>query len=292
MQTESVLPALQKTIESLFSGLDKSAAYLDLFITHWPYSVDPACTVSPAPFEQRRGYSPDAYLSVWREMEAAVDAGLVRRLGCSNMTPKKLHALWAAARIQPVNVQVELHPCLAQPTLHAFCAARGIVLTGYSPLGSPGRPAAYRADGDPDVLRHPALVSVAARLDRTPAQVALRWAVQVSPPKIWARGSVPPRFFLCSRAAGYSPPAANNDARPGGGEPGRGPRTGIGRRKLEPLSGGYGCHCFRRCEPAGWPHHERRQLCEPGRAVGSGVGRRLGGAHCRRAECLVKRSRA
>ena len=87
--------------------------------------------------------SPEAYLAVWREMEAAVDAGLVRSLGCSNMTAAKLHALCApgAARILPVNVQVELHPFLAQPLLKGYCDRHGIVLTGYHPLGSPGRPA-------------------------------------------------------------------------------------------------------------------------------------------------------
>ena len=71
-----------------------------------------------------------------------MDAGLVRSLGCSNMTAAKLHALLApgGARIRPVNVQVELHPFLAQPSLKAYCDHHGIVLTGYHPLGSPGRP--------------------------------------------------------------------------------------------------------------------------------------------------------
>jgi alcohol dehydrogenase (NADP+) len=86
---------------------------------------------------------------VWRELEAAVDAGSVRSLGCSNMTAKKLHALLhgdAASgtppcRIRPVVVQVELHPFLAQPGLKAFCDAEGVALTGYHPLGSPSRPA-------------------------------------------------------------------------------------------------------------------------------------------------------
>jgi diketogulonate reductase-like aldo/keto reductase len=179
MQPEAVEPAVRKSLGDLFGSLSPSAAFFDLFITHWPYAVDPSCTVSPAPFALRRGYSDATYLSVWRAMEAAVDAGLVRSLGCSNMTPRKLHALCAAARIQPSNVQVELHPFLAQPRLVNFCKRRGIVVTGYSPLGSPGRPAAYRAEGDPDVLGSPVLQDVAARVGRSPAQVALRWAVQV-----------------------------------------------------------------------------------------------------------------
>lgn len=204
MEPALVLPAITKTLADLQTD------YLDLFITHWPYAVDPACTTSPAPWESRRGYSAAAYLSVWREMERAVDAGLVRLLGCSNMTAKKLNNLikgespaaaagggdgggaGECARIPPRVVQVELHPFLAQPALKAYADAHGILLTGYCPLSSPGRPAQYRAPGDPDVLTDPVVVEIAARAGKTPAQVALRWAVQ--------RGTVPlPRSTTLAR---------------------------------------------------------------------------------------------
>lgn len=46
---------------------------------------------------------------MWRALEALVDEGKIRSLGCSNMTPKKLHALWAGAVHKPVNVQVRTH---------------------------------------------------------------------------------------------------------------------------------------------------------------------------------------
>jgi alcohol dehydrogenase (NADP+) len=177
MDPELVAAAVDKSIKDLGVG------YLDLYITHWPYAVDPACTTAPAPFSARRGYSPEAYLTVWRALEACVDAGKVRHLGCSNMTAKKLHALRKGARIPPTVVQVELHPMLAQPGLKAYCDRHAVVLTGYCPLGSPGRPAQYRAPGDPEVLTDPVVTSVAARVGKSPAQVALRWAVQ--------RGTVP-----------------------------------------------------------------------------------------------------
>jgi alcohol dehydrogenase (NADP+) len=196
MEPALVLPTLTKTLADL------QVDYLDLFITHWPYSVDPACTTAPAPWEARRGYSAAAYLAVWREMEKAVDAGLVRTLGCSNMTAKKLDNLISGeggeggeqqcARIPPRVVQVELHPFLAQPALKSYADAHGIILTGYCPLSSPGRPAQYRAPGDPDVLTDPVVVEIAARAGKTPAQVALRWAVQ--------RGTVPlPRSTTLAR---------------------------------------------------------------------------------------------
>lgn len=120
--------------------------------------------------------------------------GLVRSLGCSNMTARKLHALWPEAVHKPVNVQVELHPFLAQPSLKAYCDARGIILTGYHPLGSPTRPAQYRAEGNPDVLNDPVVIAIATAVGRTPAQVVLRWAVQ--------RGTAPlPRSTTPSRIA-------------------------------------------------------------------------------------------
>jgi diketogulonate reductase-like aldo/keto reductase len=178
MEPALELPALQKSIADLGVG------YLDHYITHWPYAVDPGNTVSPAPDAARLGYDLQAiFLPVWREMEAAVDAGLVRSLGCSNSTAKKLAALIAVARIPPVAVQVEMHPCLAQPKLVAWAAANGIAITGYCPLGSPGRPDAYRADGDPDVLGSDVVLALAKEIGRSPAQVALKWAVQ--------RGTVP-----------------------------------------------------------------------------------------------------
>lgn len=190
MQAESVLPAIQKSLHDLFDGIETAALdnadkpfYFDLFITHWPYSVDPSNTISPAPFAARRGYTAASFLRVWRALEEAVDNGHVRALGVSNMSALKIHALCGSARIQPSCLQVELHPFLAQNDLVRFCKRRGILVTGYSPLGSPGRPAAYRAAGDPDVLSASCIVEIASRLNKTPAQVVLRWAVQ--------RGTIP-----------------------------------------------------------------------------------------------------
>ena len=218
MEPALVRPAIERSLADLFpeaaaahaaDPAATAAPYFDLFITHWPYAVDPACTTSPAPFAMRRGYSPAAYLAVWRAMEAAHDAGLVRSLGCSNMTAKKLHALIEGAeggaegvaagaegraRVRPACVQVEMHPFLQQRALLRFCAARGVAVTAYCPLGSPGRPALYRAPGDPDVLAAAPVLAAAARLARSPAQVLLRWAVQ--------RGTVPlPRSTNAGRIA-------------------------------------------------------------------------------------------
>lgn len=172
MDPAAVEPSLRKLLAEL--GTD----YVDLFITHWPYALAPDSTASPPLPGARRGYSPEAYLATWRAMEACVDAGLARSLGCSNMTAKKLAALLPAARVRPVAVQNELHTALAQQDLLRFAAGESILLCGYCPLGSPGRPDLYRAPGDPEVLAHPEVAAVAAAAGRTPAQVLLRWAIQ------------------------------------------------------------------------------------------------------------------
>jgi alcohol dehydrogenase (NADP+) len=188
--TASDPAAVAPTLRTLLAELQVD--YLDLYMTHWPYALDPGSVASPPLPECRRGYSPAAYLATWRALEACVDAGLVRSLGASNMSARKLAALLPHARIAPVVVQNELHPALAAPRLLAFAAAHGILLSGYCPLGSPGRPALYRAPGDPDVLGDPRLLAVAAACARTPAQVALRWALQ--------RGTAPlPRTTTLAR---------------------------------------------------------------------------------------------
>ena len=69
--------------------------------------LSPACFPSTShPQSQRLGYSPAHYLSIWRALEALVDEGLIRSLGCSNMTASKLEDLWAEAKHKPANVQV------------------------------------------------------------------------------------------------------------------------------------------------------------------------------------------
>ena len=171
--TASPAAALAGTLRDLGPA---AGGYLDLYLTHWPYGLGvPDSGGAPgAP----TGYSPGAYLRVWRLLEAFVADGRVRHLGCSNMTAAKLAALWPAAAVKPAAVQVELHPFLAQRALRAWCAAHGVAVTAYSPLGSPDRPPRLISEGDPAPLHDETVLAIAAKHKRTAAQVLLRWQLQ------------------------------------------------------------------------------------------------------------------
>jgi alcohol dehydrogenase (NADP+) len=164
--------ALAKTLADL------GTPYVDLYLIHWPFSL-PLGSAFPPPPENITPYAPAAYLALWRALEAEVDAGRARALGCSNMSASKMAALEAQGLRHPICAnQVECHPSLPQRELRAWCGGRGIALVAYSPLGSPQRPPRWRAEGNPVPLQAPAVLAAAARSARSPAQVLLRWQLQ------------------------------------------------------------------------------------------------------------------
>ena len=111
-------------------------------------------------------------------MEAAVGAGLTRHIGVSNFSVSKLRDLLPHCRVRVEVNQVELHPLLRQPELVNCCAAEGIHITAWAPLGSAGRPALVKAPDAPVLLDNPVIRSIAQVRGCTPAQVLLAWHVQ------------------------------------------------------------------------------------------------------------------
>jgi 2,5-diketo-D-gluconate reductase A len=126
-------------------GLD----VVDLYLIHWP---------TPAR---------DRYVDTWRAFERLQAEGRVRSIGVSNFQPPHLRRLFAETAVVPSINQVELHPQLQQAELRAFHARHGIATEAYSPL----------AQGA--VLDAPVITEIAEAHGKSPAQVVLRWHVQI-----------------------------------------------------------------------------------------------------------------
>jgi 2,5-diketo-D-gluconate reductase A len=127
-------------------GLD----VLDLYLIHWPVPAR------------------DLYVETWRALERLYGDGRVRAIGVSNFTVGHLRRLLDEADVVPALNQVELHPGFPQDELRAFHAEHGIITEAWGPIG--------RGQG---LLESPVVTDIAAAHDRTPAQVVLRWHVQL-----------------------------------------------------------------------------------------------------------------
>ena len=104
--------------------------------------------------------------SAWKEMESLHKEGKARSIGVSNFTIRHLSELLSYANVVPAVNQVEFSPFLFQKELLQFCEKNKIQLVAYSPLTHSKR------------LRDPRLVELASHYNKTPAQLALRWALQ------------------------------------------------------------------------------------------------------------------
>jgi diketogulonate reductase-like aldo/keto reductase len=179
-----------KVIDSCKQSLeDLQIDYLDLYLVHWPFPNyhPPKCDVnSRSP--NAKPYIHEKYMKTWHQMEQLVDNGLVKNVGTSNMTLPKLKFLLKDGRIKPACNEMELHPHFQQPELFNFCIQNSIQPIGYCPLGSPGRPERDRTEDDTVDLEDEVLIRIANRLNVTPAQVAIKWAIQ--------RGQIPIPFSV------------------------------------------------------------------------------------------------
>jgi diketogulonate reductase-like aldo/keto reductase len=108
-------------------------------------------------------------------MEELVSSGLVKAIGVANFTAPMIFDLLSYAKIQPAVNQIELHPYLQQQELVDYCAHNNIVLTAYSPLGSPGN---FKEKGLPVIAEDKTIIEIAGSHNKSPAQVLIRWGIQ------------------------------------------------------------------------------------------------------------------
>eukprot|EP00736_Rhodelphis_marinus_P007175 Rmarinus@m.7110 len=155
---------------------DLQLDYLDLYLLHWPVKIRSGQNIKDM-IKPEDLVDPN-HAETWKAMEGLVKAGLVRAIGISNFSISKLTALLESVEIVPAVNQVEVHPWWRQDELIAFCKSKGIHVTAYSPLGSPGFTAGARKEGDITLLEEPAVLDVAKKLGKTPGQVILRWGFQ------------------------------------------------------------------------------------------------------------------
>ncbi|CAH1991523.1 unnamed protein product [Acanthoscelides obtectus] len=168
---DMVEPALKTTLQHL--GLE----YLDLYLIHWPFAMKEGTEeLFPTNSDGTTAFSDVDYLDTWKAMEAVQKKGLTHSIGVSNFNKKQLERVLANCTIAPVTNQIEVHPYLNQKKLIEFCKSKNIIVTAYSPLGSPDRP--WAKPGDPQLLDDPKIKSLADKYKKTPAQIVLRYQVQ------------------------------------------------------------------------------------------------------------------
>jgi 2,5-diketo-D-gluconate reductase A len=140
---DSTLSAFEKSLERLGTG------HVDLYLIHWPLP------------------GRDLFLDTWRAFERIKEEGGARSIGVSNFRVEDLERLEQEAEQRPTVNQIELHPRLQQAELRAWHADHDIATEAWSPL----------AQGD--LLEDETIATIAAHHERSPAQVILRWHLQL-----------------------------------------------------------------------------------------------------------------
>ncbi len=144
--------------------------YLDLYLVHTPFAFQPGEDQDPRDRDGNVLYDNEVtLLDTWRAMEALVDNRKCRAIGLSDITLEDFAPIYKAARIKPAAVQVESHPYLPEIEFVEFCRNEGVVFLAFAPLGHGMKPG---------LLEDPIISAIAARVNKTTAQVLLAWAVQ------------------------------------------------------------------------------------------------------------------
>src|ERR1700730_15688011 len=144
--------------------------YVDLYLIHTPFAFQPGYEQDPRDASGNVIYDKGVtLLDTWRALEGLVDAGKCKAIGLSDVSLGQTQQIFEAGRIKPAVVHVESHPYLPQWDLLDYCKKNGIVLQAFAALGH---------SSEPKLLEDPVVTAIAKRVDKTPAQVLLAWAIQ------------------------------------------------------------------------------------------------------------------
>ncbi|KAL4941648.1 hypothetical protein BDV06DRAFT_235971 [Aspergillus oleicola] len=152
---------------------DLQTDYLDLYLIHWPVAFRHS-TTTIQPVDEKTGLIDVVNVPIkdtWATLEALVAKGKLRSIGVSNFTVEKIEELLKTAKIPPSVNQIEAHPYLQQRKLLEWSKEKGILVTGYSPLGN-------NIYNIPRTVDDPLIIDLAKSLNKDPAQVLISWAVQ------------------------------------------------------------------------------------------------------------------
>ena len=180
----------RKVVTSCEKSLkDLQLDYIDLYLVHWPFPNyhAPGCG-GDSRNPDSKPFSKEEFIDTWRQCEELVDRGLVRYIGMSNMTIRKLKEVLPECRIKPAALEMECHPSFQQPELFEYAVNHNIVPIGYCPIGSPSRPERDRTAEDIADTQMPEIVEIAEVHNVHPAIICLKWAVQ--------RGQIPIPFSV------------------------------------------------------------------------------------------------
>jgi len=144
---DSTLAAFDTSMKHL--GFSGSAEYLDLYLIHWPMPAK------------------NLFVDTFNAFAHLRDRGRIRSIGVSNFEPEHLRILVDSTGIVPAVNQIELHPLLQQQELREVHAQLGIATEAWSPLGQGS------------LLSNPTVTAVADAHGKTPAQVLIRWHIQL-----------------------------------------------------------------------------------------------------------------
>lgn len=135
------------TLRAFETSLNKlGLEYVDLYLTHWPKPT---------------------LADTYKAIERLYEEKLIRVPGVSNHHQHHLEEVFAAANVKPMVNQVECHPSLSQDSLRAFCTEHNIAVTAWAPLGTG------------IVFTHPVVKQLAEKYSKTPAQIVLRWHLEI-----------------------------------------------------------------------------------------------------------------